>query len=266
MPDPIRDLENLRLDGADVLPVPPSEIRRRGERLRRRRRATTVAGAAAAVAVIAVTGALASGSLGGDRGAPPVTTPTPTETATPDPTPSEPEDPVPSIPETFPLDAGLSGAKVSAVAGMASLDYCGTTPLARLDPLDVRTAAVHGGETAITRTLYLFPSPAAASAAHDDVMEAAWACSFADRSGGATGDVTIRKTVASWPGNTVTEDFAWGERTTEPAVEIVHVVSRGTALLVTSAFGSWSSDLTAGVESTRAQLRPVVEAMDVFDR
>jgi hypothetical protein len=36
MSDPIRDLENLKHEGMNVNPLPASEVRRRGTRLRRR--------------------------------------------------------------------------------------------------------------------------------------------------------------------------------------------------------------------------------------
>lgn len=261
MPDPITRLEDLGRATAPVTPPPPQAVRRRGDHLRRRRTAAVSLGAAAAVAVVAVGGTLLVGGPDAAPPLPPADSPSGESSPTP---PPESGTPPTRIPAGFPLDAGLAGAVVSGAAGMAALDYCGTTPLAGLEPVDVRTAGAHGGETAITRTLYLLESPRAAQAARTALTEAARDCSKSGADGRDSGDVVVHAAVDSWPGSTITEDFAHGAATTEPSVEVVHAVDRGAALLVTSTFGSWSGDLDTGVAQTREEIRPVVEAMAVF--
>lgn len=56
MSDPIRDLQHFTDQGDPVHPLPATEVRRRGDRLRRRRSALTSMAAVAAVAVIAGSG------------------------------------------------------------------------------------------------------------------------------------------------------------------------------------------------------------------
>ena len=83
MSDPIRDLENLKHEGLNVNPLPASEVRRRGTRMRRRNNAIAAIGALAVVAVIATP--LAVVARGGDDAGPgPVDTPSPSPTRTVD--------------------------------------------------------------------------------------------------------------------------------------------------------------------------------------
>lgn len=74
MPDPIHDLENLKHEGLTVNPLPASEVRRRGTRMRRRNNMLVAAGTAAVLAVVATPFAVMAG--GSDDAAPgPVDTP-----------------------------------------------------------------------------------------------------------------------------------------------------------------------------------------------
>lgn len=86
MRDPIEELKNLSTSGS--APLPPSEVRRRGERMRRRRTAFHAVGAAAAVLAIVSGGAFASGELTDTAPAPgPAkhhTVPKPSEDAAPE--------------------------------------------------------------------------------------------------------------------------------------------------------------------------------------
>lgn len=83
MSDPIRDLENLKHEGLNVNPLPASEVRRRGTRLRRRNNAMAAVGALAVIAVIATP--IAVVARGGDHAGPgPVDTPSPSPTRTVD--------------------------------------------------------------------------------------------------------------------------------------------------------------------------------------
>ena len=83
MSDPIRDLENLKNEGLNVNPLPASEVRRRGTRMRRRNNAIAAVGALAVIAVIATP--LAVVARGGDDARPgPIDTPSPSPTRTVD--------------------------------------------------------------------------------------------------------------------------------------------------------------------------------------
>ncbi|MFC4784279.1 hypothetical protein ACT8ZV_07380 [Nocardioides sp. MAHUQ-72] len=79
MPDPINDLENLKNEGLPVNPLPASEVRRRGTRMRRRNNAIATVGALAVAAIVATPIAVAA--RGGDHASPgPVDTPSPSPT------------------------------------------------------------------------------------------------------------------------------------------------------------------------------------------
>lgn len=98
--DPFTDFDT---GGIPVNPLPASEVRRRGDRMRRRRAAATAFGAAAAVAVVAVGGATVARGLGGDPRPPGPAGPAGGSSASdaPPTTPSAPET-TPSAPETTP--------------------------------------------------------------------------------------------------------------------------------------------------------------------
>jgi hypothetical protein len=78
--DPIRDLESFGTGGVTMTPIPPSEVRRLGNRRRARRHATYAAAAAVVVAVTAVPLGLSLGGGEDDRG--PSITGTPSATPT----------------------------------------------------------------------------------------------------------------------------------------------------------------------------------------
>jgi len=110
--DPIHQLENFS-EGLTVNPLSPSEVRRRGDRLRRRNAVTGAVAAAAVVAVMATPFVLLNhGDAKTDPG-PTTNGPTPTEattlpssspSATPGDDPTGPR--VAEIPDDFPLIAG----------------------------------------------------------------------------------------------------------------------------------------------------------------
>ena len=82
MSDPIRDLENFSTGGTPMTPLPASEVRRRGDRLRRRNTTLlSVAGAVAVAAIVATPLALSGGKdkAGPDTG---FATQTPSASAT----------------------------------------------------------------------------------------------------------------------------------------------------------------------------------------
>lgn len=64
MPDPIDELDNFSIPGPPMNPLPASEVRRRGNRIRRRNNALATVGALAVVAAIATPFAVAAGGSG----------------------------------------------------------------------------------------------------------------------------------------------------------------------------------------------------------
>jgi hypothetical protein len=84
--DPIRQLEQFVTSGIAVAPLPPGEVRRRGDRRRAQRRTAGAALVAAAIAAVAIPVALHT-TGGSDAGRHIAGTPTPAPTATPTSTP-----------------------------------------------------------------------------------------------------------------------------------------------------------------------------------
>ncbi|MBB6628862.1 hypothetical protein H5V45_16155 [Nocardioides sp. KIGAM211] len=120
MSDPIQDLEHFN-EGMDVNPLPASEVRRRGNRLRRRNNALATVGGLAAVAIIAVP--LALSASGQDSSAPDVgpATSSPSATPSPDAGPTWRQ----RIPDGFPLAEGFpatNGSDGSAVTVTSPTD------------------------------------------------------------------------------------------------------------------------------------------------
>lgn len=255
MSDPIKDLEDFGTEGTPMNPLPASEVRRRGDRLRRRRSAVTAAGSALAVAVIAGGGVWFSGTL--DR----ADEPGPAGGGPSESTTQSEEQPA-EIADDFPIADKLEGAQVTEDAALSDLDFCQRLPLRDADPADVRSAELSGGEAAETRTLYLFDDEADARQLHQDIVRAARECADPDPRDDSV--VTVWDTsLAQWPGNTIVHEYG-DEPTTEPSTELVHVVTKGAAVLVTSSFGAWYDDQQAGVGATRSQVSGVIDAMGDF--
>ena len=103
MSDPTRDLAGLDAVHLGAAPLPASEVRRRGDRLRRRNAALVTAGAGAAVAAVLVPVALLAG--GSDRATPSPVGPAGTPSATAPATPSEPAETSTGTPTEAPTTA-----------------------------------------------------------------------------------------------------------------------------------------------------------------
>ncbi len=147
--DPLRGLAQ-----EPTRPLPPSEVRRRGDRQRRRRTAAAMAGAACTVAVVAF-GAVTiaqNASTDSSRELPPATQP-------PTPTPAAPATPVTRIPAGFPVDEGM--AQAEEVEGpsrtalfLADASICGAMSYATdHEPVDAVGVSHHGLEYSRSREL-----------------------------------------------------------------------------------------------------------------
>ncbi|GGO76255.1 hypothetical protein [Nocardioides deserti] len=164
MRDPIEDLQHFRSEGATVNPLPASEVRRRGDRMRRRNTAlATVGGVAAALAAVAVPLSVVSGA--GDDGRD-----------------VSPAPPAPSVswlqevPEDFPLDEGLTG-EVRSRSGARPLEQCAPDTWALGSAVARADVSVGDGvEGFAGRTLAVYADADAAGAALDRVEAAVSAC------------------------------------------------------------------------------------------
>lgn len=181
MPDPIEELRHFT-PGADVPPLPASEVRRRGDRRRRRTHALATVGGVAAAAALVVPLSLAA--RGTDRTVPQPIGPSPStasSTAVPGLAWRE------RIPATFDLTALPADATFTYTArdtaAVDGLRLCGTTvldtgPGAEVPAVDT-AGAVHGEagtESSSARTLALYPSDTTAARVLAAVEEAVRAC------------------------------------------------------------------------------------------
>lgn len=164
MRDPIEDLQHFSSEGTTVNPLPASEVRRRGDRMRRRNTAfATVGGVAAALAAVAVPLSVVSGA-GDDR---------------PDISPAPPAPSVSwlqEVPEDFPLDDGYSFGAVVEEVSPSIPAACGTPFWTTDGTTDVQGAIVSGGEAFDARTLMVYPDDTAAERALADIRTAVADC------------------------------------------------------------------------------------------
>ena len=184
--DPLRDVTR-----EPVSPLPPSEVRRRGDRMRHRRNAVQALGAACAVAVVAV-GAFAAvdRSPSSSPEVPPATqdvSPTPAPTTT---------GPATRVPEGFPLDQGMIQADVVDGPGrnvfpLGDITICGD--MASYSPASVETDAMGVQHTSAEsgpgqwRVLMVYPDAGTAHRMARDLVDKYEACPRYDTDTGDTG-------------------------------------------------------------------------------
>jgi hypothetical protein len=187
MSDPLRQLADLDTERLGVRPVPPADVRARGDRLRRRRYATATLGTAAFVALVGIGASVLGGSgPAGPSPAPPApsATPSPTEDATdpPSPSPSSPAAAL-TIPEDFPLTASYPDANEDGTPvrfddrpGVGGLVVCGESILTSVGAADAAGAKYVGIEDFRARTLLLFESEADSLAVVQRAQQAVSSC------------------------------------------------------------------------------------------
>lgn len=163
------------MDQTHLHPLPASEVRRRGDRLRRRNTALAVAGGTvAAMTAIGAPLALTQGG-GADRDSLPIATDGPSPDAVQWRT---------SIPEDFPLTEGmpttnvLSGTPVETREGYEpqAPGPCGGPAWDVSGALDSLQAIFQDTEGGVDRTVSAFPDDASAGARLDELSERARSC------------------------------------------------------------------------------------------
>ena len=265
MPD-LNDLDRFD-EGLPVNPLPASEVRRRGDRMRRRNTVLATVGGVAAAAVFIGTPVAVVASQDGDDDAQPVapsaTSQSPPEVAW-----------VQEVPEDFPLTDGFpetngsDGSPVQVVEADAlpALALCQVDAWAAAAPVDAATADYAGeSEDSASRSLALFADDAAA----EGVLAAA------------------RQTVSECPEEDLTdavmqsriEELDLGtESSLVIARQVVHedgsisglfmteVARTGNALFVSSSYGSAGGDqvITFEADRLRQQARAALDSMCQF--
>ncbi|MCW2766051.1 MAG: hypothetical protein JWO11_2010 [Nocardioides sp.] len=186
MPDPIEQLENFNQQGLHVNPLPASEVRRRGDRMRRRNTALATVGTIAA-AVIVIATPLAVVANHDTDGAPPIA-PQPTRT-------TDQTAWLQAVPSDFPLAEGFpatNGSDGSPVTVQPPTDLevfppCfgrgdkRSTPAPTLDKAGVEYA----GESEDQRraVLAVYPDQDAATAALTQLQDDVAGCRSQSRAG-----------------------------------------------------------------------------------
>lgn len=258
MPDLDDDLfAGFKNEGSPVNPLPASEVRRRGDRMRRRNTAlTTVGGVAAALVVIATPIAVVANQSSPEQPDPPIATR------------PAPPDRLQEIPADLDVAAGLDGARTSDEPAVATIEVCGETAFdAGAGTVDVAGATYEepGTEHSIGRTLALYPDDAAAQQAADRLRDGAAGCS--SEPGAAEGDTvrwdSVEGELPADESFVLTQGF-YGDGEDYPGLGVDHyVVARtGNALLVTLATGVAPNDQQVGLEQDA--VADLVGAMRVF--
>jgi len=269
MSDPIEQLQSLTQQGVDVTPLPPSEVRRRGDRLRRRNQALAAVGGVAAIALIATPIALLAG--GREQALPPADTPTPTvtETAT-----TAPGSWRVTIPSGFPLAEGWpeptetgTGLGVAGPSDDLAVDepgaMCPATAVSVPAPVDRLAATWSQPEDFRSRQLLLFANDGHAQQ-YADWLRA----TFADCDGVESGDGYI---VSAAVVDFQPVSFAWSatlrselQGAAAPGLQLVQVAVVGNAVLV-NAGSDEGSDAGAMSNEYAGEVVDVLAAMDVFE-
>ena len=181
MSDPIRGLEDLKNEGLNVNPLPASEVRRRGTRMRRRNNAIAAVGAVAVIAVVATPLAVVASS--GDHAEP-----GPLDSPSPSPTQTVRTDWLQTIPGSFDIAALPASATFRFTARDASVvdDFtlCGVPTFSTRsnDPVGpaVDTAGAGYGEPGTDgnagRTVALYENDQVAAKALDAVRHGVESC------------------------------------------------------------------------------------------
>jgi hypothetical protein len=245
MRDPLDELENFTNPGLTMDPLPASEVRRRGTRLRRRNNALAALGGVAAVAIIATPLSMAASDKGTDT-TPPVTNPSVAW--------------VTEIPAGFPLDDGLPRATIRDGYEAQAVDVCEGVGWSPETPkaVDVEQAIQTETEGGWDRTLALLPDQDTAGQALTDLRTRVEACAASTAGKARSTEVVTSET----------DSFAYVDHMSEAGDMFVRrVVQVGNALLLDTTFSMGGGDpavVQDSVQLTEEKSAPVVDAMCVF--
>jgi hypothetical protein len=226
-------------EGMHVNPLPASEVRRRGDRMRRRNTTLATIGGVVAAAVFIGTPVALMG--GGDddnvRPAPPGPTPTVTDDA---------ESPawVTEIPDSFPLTADMTATGDPAEGDTDAYNLCVTSYPTSRGTADTQTWTYSDdGESSVQRTFQLWPDDAAANASLDALVKGVQDCPEQATTGGE--DIIESKLIdfdnlgdrtVTFVQQVVADDGLVSQLSTVEATRV------GNAVLVDSTYGSAGGD------------------------
>lgn len=177
-----------------------------------------------------------------------------------------------SIPDDFPLSAGMAAPEDEIPTsrtgtGLRDLELCGTAPLRGLGLRDRMVADNSGGEALNTRELVLMGSPEEATQLAQSFTDLPTACGTPSVTQDFETLTQVRGSAFGRPSPAATLLQTYELRGEPvPGTMVVHVVPRGSALLVTVTYGEWAADdLDEGIAETAAALRRTVAALAPFD-
>jgi len=255
MSDPLDELRNLRHLGGDVTPLPPAEVRRRGDVRRRRTHALAAVGGVAVIALIATPIAvLASGN--GQHAIPPAVTPS-----------------VTAIPGDFPLALGypdtnedLTPVRVGTADLLADITYCGVKAFPATPRRDLASVTYTGAEDYRSRALAVYATDAEAQGVVDQFRATVEACP--DETIGGTRQVYTEVPVAAGEDSVaMTHTYEGPGDGPNLGLEVIEVVRVGNAVLFTSGYGEGNSPGTAPADNAQPFVdatAPVVGKLCVF--
>ncbi len=242
MRDPLDELENFATPGLTMNPLPASEVRRRGTRMRRRNHALAAIGGVAAVAIIATPLAMAASNKSTDT-TPPPANPSPSVTW------------VTEIPADFPIADGLPRATIQDwYDPQADADACDGLGWSSDGTVDVSQAIQTETEGGWDRTLALYADEDAATQARLGLAARARECAAATEGEGRTTEVVDSDESSLVYADQVSEV---GERWTH------QVVQAGNALLLDTAY-SIGAPAQQSADLIKEKSATAVDAMCVF--
>ena len=272
MSDPLDQL--ARFDGGDPAapPLPAAEVRRRGDRLRRRN--TVLAGVGAALAVAVIATPIAVLTSGSDSTEPePAPAPTSPSVTTDTLVSGEVLAEIPdSVDLTADMPANESGEPVTATTdgdGVVDLQFCAEQAFPLRDDLVDRLAATAiGPEYASARELRVYGSTEQATAAVDQVVDAAEGCpreDLGEELGNTTWVHAVTPTDLGEASYTVQRTF---EDQGAPSIGATwwQVVRVGNAVLATATSGEYAPGpiLEDATTDDVEALRPLVDQLCPF--
>jgi hypothetical protein len=254
MRDPIEELENFTSPGLTMTPIPASEVRRRGTRLRRRNTALATAGGVLAIAVIAAPLAVLANNNSSKADVDPVR---PTEWNQ-------------TIPASFSLTPGMpNGSTQSNASGVDPIETCGETAWSvegSPGPVDVAgaTYAEPRSEGAQARTLALYADDTAAAAALTQLRDSVVGCPTDPNGSGAP---LVNDVVELSSGDDAL--FLFTNQAKDGALlsdmTSYEVVRSGNALYLVSSFSSVGGEQGVGAfDQLDHASQPVIDQLCVF--